>query len=107
MEHKVPLGKGDKIIYLDGDFTNLKPDNLKLTKFVAPKEREFRKPLVPVADRIFYNPTEGYYILRRNRNQACYRSFDLKEVISVRNEWQLDNSIHRWDKFSGKYAKYL
>lgn len=107
MIHQVSVDSSDKIIYLDKDYTNLKPNNLELVKYVAPEEPVFRLPVVEVDRRIFYSPTEGYYILRRNRNQASYCSYDLKEVISVRDEWELDNSIHKWDKFSGKYAEYL
>lgn len=107
MIHQTPIGNGDKIIYLDGQYTNLRPNNLERVKYVAPEDFIPRPAVVEVDRRIFFSPAEGYYILRRNSDQASYCSFDLKEVISVRDEWEKDKTIHRWDKFVGKYAELL
>ena len=40
----------------------------------------------------------GYFVARRGPEQAVYRSYDFEEVVSIRKEWELDNTIHRWDK---------
>lgn len=98
------------IRYKDNDIHNLKPDNLVVTN-EKQHGNEFyyagRQEVVPVDRFIVYNPNSNQYIVRRGTNQAIYRTFSLEEAISIRNEWESDNSIHKWDSFSGKYREYL
>ena len=47
---------------------------------------------------VFHNPTTKMFVVRRGSNQAVYRTFDYKEAVVVRKEWELDNTIHVWDK---------
>jgi hypothetical protein len=96
--------------YYDKDIHNLKPDNLYVTK---DKEHsgEYsyagRQEVVPVDRNIIYNPNSNMFVVRRLTNQSIYRCSSLEEAISIRNEWELDNSIHKWDKSVGKYQEYL
>lgn len=98
------------IKYSDGDIHNLKPDNLVVTKDKVRVNEYYyagRQKVVPVDRFIVYNPNSNQYIVRRGVNQAIYRSYSLNEAISIRNEWESDNSIHKWDSFSGKFREYL
>jgi hypothetical protein len=106
--HQSILDKYDKIKYKDGDYTNLDPDNLVVVRKVLHSSREDRvDPMIFVDRRIFYNSNSGQYVVRRGSKQAIYRTFSKDEAISIRNEWESDNSIHKWDKTVEKYAKYL
>ncbi len=107
LEHDVVFDKYDKICYKDGDCTNLKPDNLCVVRHIANQQPDTLEPYVEIDRRIFYDPNKTRYVVRRGPTQAVYRTFDLKEAISIRNEWESDNSIHKWDESSGIYRKYL
>lgn len=107
MIHGVCLDKYDKIYYLDGDYTNLKPDNLSVVRYVPNRNPSELEPYVEVDRRIFYDPNKTRYVVRRGSTQAVYRTFDLKEAVSIRNEWEIDNSIHKWDETCEKFRKYL
>lgn len=96
----------DMICYLDGDFHNLKPDNLELRKYIPPKETVKRLPIVVVDRNIIYNPNNGEFVVRRSPYQAVYRADTLEEARLVRNEWESDKTIHKWDKTVKKYSKY-
>lgn len=103
------LDRYDLIEYVDGNYDNLRPDNLKVVRKVMSREYSYlnRHKVVPVDRFIVFNPNTNQYVVRRGVNQAIYRCFDLNEAISIRNEWELDNSVHKWDSFSGKFRKYL
>jgi hypothetical protein len=104
--HQVTLDKSDKILYKDSDCDNLRPDNLEVVRYIPNKREEDVRELLEVDDHIFYDSETTYYIVRRGPIQAVYRTFDLKEAISIRNEWKLDKTIHKWDK-SVKYDRFL
>jgi hypothetical protein len=105
LEHEVTLVAADKILYRDGNFYNLKPENLEAVRYISNRP-EGIEPYIEVEERIFYDPNTTFYVVRRGPTQAVYRTFDLKEAISIRNEWKNDNSIHKWDK-SVKYDRFL
>jgi hypothetical protein len=103
--HETTLVAVDKILYRDGNFYNLRPDNLEVVRYIS-NTRDEPEPYVQVEERIFYDPQTTFYVVRRGPTQAVYRTFDLKEAISIRNEWKNDKSIHKWDK-SVKYDRFL
>ena len=104
MLHDVKLTDSDMILYKDGDKYNLRPDNLELSNCPTPRLADERECVVEVDRRIFYNPNTSEFVVRRGKKQAIYRCFTLKEAILIRNEWESDKTIHRWDIFSRKYV---
>ena len=97
--HDTELTETDRVVYVDGDMTNLKPDNLELQRY---SERE---SVVEVDRFIFFNPNNSLFVVRRGKKQAVYRTYDMNEAILIRNEWESDKTIHRWDRFMGKYVE--
>lgn len=47
---------------------------------------------------IYHNPTTKMFVVRRGSNQAVYRTFDYKEAVVVRKDWEADRLHHVWDK---------
>lgn len=94
------LSSVEKIKYLDGDNMNFKPDNLVVVRHIKGVYEEDTTPVVveTAYKGIFYHRDKAMFIVRRGNKQAIYRTFNLKEAISIRNEWEKDKSIHRWDK---------
>ena len=105
LTHQLPLKKGDRVAYKDGNFKNLRPDNLFLTKGLERGVVQKKEEVFQVDRRIFYNPNHNYYVVRRGKNQAIYRTSSLEEAVSIRNEWESDKTIHRWDKYGPKHLK--
>lgn len=92
----------NKVVYFDdGNPLNLKRTNL----VVADRDMMFGRN--NTTDRPNYVPTsvEGIYqgthnnifVVRRNRDQAVYRTGNFEEAVNVRNEWLHNKNIHRWD----------
>ena len=106
--HNVDIGSGKKIVYLDDNTYNLKPDNLKLVGKVDTKEDLGRLSVVETETvGVFYNPNNNLFVVRRKDDQAVYRTFSYQEAVAVRVEWESDKSIHRWDRFSESFRKFL
>jgi hypothetical protein len=91
----------ERVVFKDNDNLNFAYDNLKIIKkrdstlfaknVVRPKAHN-----TPVDGVVKIMPM-GYFVARRGPNQAVYRSYDFEEVVRVRKEWEIDNTIHRWD----------
>lgn len=91
----------ERVVFRDNDNLNFAYDNLKIIK-----KREsilFAKNVVrPKAhptsvDGVFKIMPMGYFVARRGPEQAAYRSYNFDKVVAIRKEWELDNTIHRWD----------
>lgn len=92
----------ERVVFKDQDNLNFTYSNLKVIKkrdaalfgknAIRPKAYE-----TPV-DGVFKVMPMGYFVARRGPNQAVYRSYDFDEVVNIRKEWEIDNTIHRWDK---------
>lgn len=91
----------ERVVFKDNDNLNFAYSNLKVIKrrdaalfgknTVRPKA--YDTCVVGVAKVM----PMGYFVARRGPEQAVYRSYDFEEVVKVRKEWELDNTIHRWD----------
>ena len=98
LHHEVEILPGSKINYIDGDFSNLKPDNLSLvTKSPVSASGRLKVQNTEV-DGVVYNPNNGFYIARRGKDQAIYRTLSYQEAVAIRKEWEEDNTIHHWDR---------
>lgn len=94
----------ERVVFKDNDNLNFVYTNLMIIKkrdsalfaknVVKPKAHE------TVVDGVFKIMPMGYFVARRGSKQAVYRSYDFEEVVAIRKEWELDNTIHRWDKTS-------
>lgn len=105
--HDVQLSDSDMIRFKDKDYFNLRPENLELCKCANPRQVEERLDFIEVDRRIYFNPNNSLFVVRRGVNQAVYRCFSLKEAVSIRNEWESDKTVHRWDFTVAKYRKYF
>jgi len=105
--HKVDTS-GKKIRYVDGNYRNLRPDNLVLCnkEFVMNSTPDTRAEIIKTEVKgVIYNPNSGHYVAQRGSKQAIYRTFDKNEAIMIRKEWELNKTIHKWDK-TFNYAEY-
>ena len=96
------LRDNETVRFVDKDHLNLAIDNILVIKKKqkASDARGFDHPKAhntPVNGVVKIMPM-GYFVARRGPEQAVYRSYDFEEVVNVRKEWELDNTIHRWDK---------
>jgi hypothetical protein len=92
----------ERVVFKDNDSLNFAYTNLKIIKkrdaalfgknAIRPKAHK-----TPVDGVVKIMPM-GYFVARRGPEQSVYRSYDFEEVVSIRKEWELDNTIHRWDK---------
>lgn len=102
----VPDGE---VWFKDYNVLNLRIDNL----FVAKKgsRRTYRQPeVVPLEatsdPNILYNPLRQYYIVKRGKKSASYIAKDFEEAKFIRNEWENDKTIQRWDFFHKNMPYY-
>lgn len=108
LHHNIDMSVGGKIKYLDGDYTNLRPDNLKLVGKVNVNAEPGRFPMKETETKgVFFNPNNNQFVVRRGDEQAVYRTLSYQEAVAIRLEWESDNSIHRWDRFSERFSKFL
>lgn len=95
------LGDDEVIRFADKDHLNLTLDNIlvvkKKQKALDAKAFDHPKAIPTVVDGVFKVMPMGYFVARRGPNQAVYRSYDFEEVVNIRKEWEIDNTIHRWD----------
>jgi len=105
--HKVDTS-GKKVRYVDGNYRNLRPDNLVLCDkdFLMNSAPDTRAEVIKTEVKgVIYNPNSGHYVAQRGSTQAIYRTFDKNEAIMIRKEWELNKTIHKWDK-TFNYAEY-
>lgn len=93
--------------YYDEDINNLRPENLYLSKSKSVFDFRYlgREEIVDIDTGIIYNPNSNMFVVKRGSKQSVYRTYSLEEAISIRKEWELDNSIHKWDKSCEKVRK--
>lgn len=83
----------------DGNLYNLAYSNLMVIHDNEKNPKNEGYKFVETATRgVFHNPTTKMFVVRRGSNQAVYRTFDYKEAVVVRKEWELDKTTHVWDK---------
>ena len=95
------LKDDETIRFADKDHLNLALDNIlvvkKKQKALDAKAFDHPKAHATDVDGVFKIMPMGYFVARRGSDQAVYRSYDFEEVVAIRKEWELDNTIHRWD----------
>lgn len=86
-------------------FKDSNPYNLTYSNLVVVHESENNTrysqdyKFVETATRgVYHNPVTKMFVVRRGRNQAVYRTYDYKEAVVVRKEWEIDPKTHIWDK---------
>ena len=91
----------ERVIFKDHDNLNFAYSNLKVIKkrdaALFGKNAIRPKAYETAVDGVFKVMPMGYFVARRGPNQAVYRSYDFDEVVNIRKEWEIDNTIHRWD----------
>ena len=108
LNHNVNMSSGSKIKYLDDDYTNLRPNNLKLVGKVNIRVQSGRFLVKETETKgVFFNPNNNHFVVRRGDEQAVYRTLSYQEAVALRLEWESDKSIHRWDRFSERFSKFL
>lgn len=79
------------------------PLNLSYNNLVVVSAKDSNKPLSKHGvtkterDGVFYSESQQYFVVRRGKKQAIYRTTSFEEAVAVREEWEKDKSIHRWD----------
>ena len=91
----------ERIVFKDHDNLNFAYSNLKVIKkrdaALFGKNAIRPKAYETAVDGVFKVMPMGYFVARRGPNQAVYRGYDFDEVVNIRKEWEIDNTIHRWD----------
>jgi len=94
----------ERVVFKDNDNLNFVYTNLKIIKkrdsALFAKNSVKHTAYATAVDGVFKIEPTGYFVARRGSDQAVYRSYDFEEVVAIRKEWELDNTIHRWDKTS-------
>ena len=92
----------ERVVFRDNDNLNFAYTNLKIIKkrdsAIFAKNSIKHTAYATAVDGVFKIEPTGYFVARRGSDQAVYRSYDFEEVVAIRKEWELDNTIHRWDK---------
>ena len=102
----------ERVVFKDNDNLNFAYTNLKIIKkrdsalFAKNSVKHTAYATSQVGpdgeaitvDGVFKIEPTGYFVVRRGSDQAVYRSYDFEEAVAIRKEWELDNTIHRWDK---------
>ena len=92
----------ERVVFKDSDNLNFVYTNLKIIKkrdsALFAKNSVKHTAYATAVDGVFKIEPTGYFVARRGSDQAVYRSYDFEEVVAIRKEWELDNTIHRWDK---------
>jgi hypothetical protein len=92
----------ERVVFRDNDNLNFAYTNLKIIKkrdsTLFAKNSVKHTAYATAVDGVFKIEPTGYFVVRRGSDQAVYRSYDFEEVVAIRKEWELDNTIHRWDK---------
>jgi hypothetical protein len=92
----------ERVVFKDNDNLNFVYTNLKIIKkrdsALFAKNSVKHTAYATAVDGVFKIEPTGYFVARRGSDQAVYRSYDFEEVVAIRKEWELDNTIHRWDK---------
>jgi hypothetical protein len=91
----------ERVVFRDNDNLNFAYTNLKIIKkrdsALFAKNSIKHTAYATAVDGVFKIEPTGYFVARRGSDQAVYRSYDFEEAVRVRKEWELDNTIHRWD----------
>ena len=96
---EVPVEDDFVVKFKDSD-----PDNLAYDNLVVVAKCDSNKPLTDQSNMetatkgVFFLPKYNYFVVRRGPTQAVYRTFEYKEAIAIRKEWEKDKTIHRWDR---------
>ena len=102
LEKNYFLKDDETIKFADKDNLNLTLDNIlvvkKRQKALDAKAFEHPKAIQTPVDGVVKLMPMGFFVVRRGPEQAVYRTYDFEEAVNVRKEWELDNTIHRWDK---------
>lgn len=92
----------ERVVFKDNDNLNFAYTNLKIIKkrdsALFAKNSIKHTAYATAVDGVFKIEPTGYFVVRRGSDQAVYRSYDFEEAVAIRKEWELDNTIHRWDK---------
>ena len=92
----------ERVVFKDNDNLNFAYTNLKIIKkrdsALFAKNSVKHTAYATTVDGVFKIEPTGYFVVRRGSDQAVYRSYDFEEAVAIRKEWELDNTIHRWDK---------
>ena len=92
----------ERVVFKDNDNLNFAYTNLKIIKkrdsALFAKNSIKHTAYATAVDGVFKIEPTGYFVARRGSDQAVYRSYDFEEAVAIRKEWELDNTIHRWDK---------
>lgn len=94
------LLKGEMIKFIDGDYDNLRFNNLSIIKT---NENSPGKPSIDFwstpteTDGVrLLHPTKVFVVMRGSK-QAVYRTKDYEQAVKIRKEWETNRNIHRWD----------
>ena len=94
--------KDDEVVrFVDKDHLNLAIANIlvvkKKQKALDAKSFDHPKAHATEVNGVVKIMPMGYFVARRGPEQAVYCTYDFQEAVVIRKEWELDNTIHRWD----------
>lgn len=95
------LEKGEVITTKDGDWLNLKLDNLVVIRTgeipIGMQYVEEPYSVATATKGVFQIMPKGFFVARRGPTQAVYRTNSYEEAVKIRKEWEKDKTIHHWD----------
>ena len=101
----------ERITYKDGDFYNLKYDNLSLVSY----KELYKKPnsikneyLETDEDHIWVGSINRMFVVRRGPTQSVYRTYNKQEAIGVRDRWLASGKeLNEFDRFIPKWCREI
>jgi hypothetical protein len=91
----------ERVVFKDNDNLNFAYNNLKVIKkrdaALFGKNAIKHTAYATAVEGIFKIEPTGYFVVRRGPEQAVYRTYSFDEAVNIRKEWEIDNTIHRWD----------
>lgn len=96
------LKDDDKVVCKDGDRYNLKYSNLVVVDHQGsyPKQNLDKNYYLETdEDHIFVGTLNKLFVVRRNPDQAIYRTYSKQKAVEVRDRWlESGKVLHEWDE---------
>ena len=100
------LHTDETIRFVDGNPLNVSYKNIAIvpkSKTVKTREVDAPKAIATEKEGVYRMEPIGFFVVRRGSTQAVYRPYSYKEAVEVREEWEKDKTIHRWDSTYPKF----
>lgn len=106
------LDDKDRVTFKDGDVYNLKIDNLVVVPYKEIYQNKVNNPtntyLETEYEHVYVGTLNKLFVVRRNSDQAIYRTYSKEEAVAVRDRWlESGKTLHELDNFCPKWYKKM